>query len=64
MLHCVNCGTELPEGAVCCQNCETAIKSAAKPSLILAGFEERFVAWLIVFIVIGIFLSPTKFFFI
>jgi uncharacterized RDD family membrane protein YckC len=63
MTYCANCGAELPEGAVYCQNCGTPVKGAAKPRLILAGWGERFAAWLIDFIIVGVFLSPTKFFF-
>jgi uncharacterized RDD family membrane protein YckC len=68
MLYCKNCGAELPEKAVYCPRCGapvaaeavTAIPStAASTSQEVSGFHlalwgERFVAWLIDVIILGI----------
>ena len=67
-LNCKNCGSKLPEGAVYCTSCGTPV--AAVPSagpmpeagLRLAGWRERFIAWLIDIIIVGIILSPVKWF--
>lgn len=62
MPYCRNCGAQLPEGAEFCQNCGTPIRGPARSRLATAGWGERFVAWLIDIIIIGIFISPAKFF--
>jgi uncharacterized RDD family membrane protein YckC len=66
MPYCKNCGNELPEGAQFCPRCGTAIEkpkepevmastsSSNAPGLILAFWGERFVAWLIDVVLIGI----------
>ena len=67
-LYCKNCGSKLPEGAVYCTSCGTPV--AAAPSagpmpeagLRLAGWGVRFIAWLIDIIIVGIILSPVKWF--
>lgn len=70
MPFCRKCGAKLPEGASYCPNCGTTVLPTppaapiAKPRAGLAGWGERFIAWLIDIIIIGIFLSPIKFFFL
>jgi uncharacterized RDD family membrane protein YckC len=61
LANCTNCGAELPEGAQFCTRCGTPIsvettstRSISQPSLVLAFWGERFVAWLIDVIIIGI----------
>ena len=54
MPFCRSCGAELPEGAAYCPNCRTPIESVVK----LANWGERFVAWLIDMIILGIVLGP------
>lgn len=68
MSFCKHCGVELSEGVVFCSNCGVSVKapfSAAPISrsrLDLASWGERFIAWLIDSIIIGIFISVIKFF--
>ena len=65
MPYCKNCGNELPEGAQFCPKCGTAVTKleepvvvaapvppVAAPELNLAFWGERFVAWLIDFVLI------------
>ncbi|MCX8153528.1 MAG: RDD family protein [Candidatus Bathyarchaeota archaeon] len=65
MTYCVKCGSALPEEARYCPVCgamvvaETIAVPAAKPKAIAAGLKlafwgERFVAWLIDVIIIGV----------
>ncbi len=65
MANCKNCGFELPEGAVYCPRCgapvakeEPAITAARQaqeaPTLHLALWWERIVAWIIDVVIIGI----------
>ncbi len=67
MANCKNCGFELPEGAVYCPKCGTAVvkeepvvmatpQPEAVPSLHLAFWWERFVAWLIDVVIVGAFI--------
>jgi uncharacterized RDD family membrane protein YckC len=51
MPYCKNCGSELPEGASFCPKCGAALQPS---QLQLANWGERFVAWLIDFIIIGV----------
>jgi len=62
MPYCRNCGAELPEGAVYCQKCGTPVEPEARYRQELAGWGERFIAWLIDMIVVGIFLAPLSWF--
>ena len=55
MPYCKNCGAELPEDASFCPNCGAAVKLEVR--LALAGWGERFVAWLIDVIILGVFLA-------
>lgn len=62
MPYCKNCGAELPEGAAYCPKCGTPVQlPPTAPGPELADWGERFIAWLIDIIIIGIFLSPIKF---
>ncbi|MHA2069421.1 MAG: RDD family protein [Candidatus Thorarchaeota archaeon] len=54
MPFCRNCGNENSEGAEYCSSCGTVIASA---NLMLASWGERFVAWLIDMVVLGVLLS-------
>jgi uncharacterized RDD family membrane protein YckC len=51
LANCRNCGTELPERAVFCPKCGTAVQGVEQPKL--AYWSERFVAWLIDVVIIG-----------
>ncbi len=76
MSQCKNCGTKLTEGAKFCPKCGTAVApekvppSAAKnaPSCLdstglkMAFWWERFVAWLIDVLLVGIVISIVNFF--
>jgi uncharacterized RDD family membrane protein YckC len=66
MANCKNCGFELPEGAVYCPKCGTAVvkeepvitpspQPEAVPSLHLALWWERIVAWIIDVVIIAVF---------
>ena len=63
---CWKCGTRLPkDNGSFCSNCGTSIGESLSPSIHgveLASWGDRFFAWLIDLIVIGIFLSPIKLF--
>jgi len=50
-MQCKKCGNMLPEGAVYCPNCGTAVLAVEQPKL--AYWGERFVAWLIDVVIIG-----------
>jgi uncharacterized RDD family membrane protein YckC len=69
MGYCTKCGAPLPEDALFCTKCGTSVTTQAKPasqaqataasgySLKLATWGERFVAWLIDIIIVGIFVG-------
>ena len=63
MPYCRNCGAQLYEEAAYCQNCGTLVKSKVGLGPQLAGWGERFVAWLIDIIIVGVLLAPIKWFF-
>ncbi len=52
MPYCKNCGNELPKGAKYCPKCGAAVAEAV-PTLRLALWGERFIAWLIDVAIIG-----------
>ncbi|MCW4007408.1 MAG: RDD family protein [Candidatus Bathyarchaeota archaeon] len=65
MTHCIKCGSALPEGAKYCPACGAVVTAAAsavppaKSQVIASGLKlafwgERFVAWLIDVIIIGV----------
>jgi uncharacterized RDD family membrane protein YckC/predicted RNA-binding Zn-ribbon protein involved in translation (DUF1610 family) len=54
MPYCRSCGFKLSEGAEYCPSCGAATASG---DLMLAGWGERFVAWMIDMIVLGVLLS-------
>lgn len=58
--YCKNCGTELPEGAAYCPKCGTPIET--QPEIRLAFWGQRFVAWLIDIIIIGIIIAIIRLF--
>ena len=71
MPFCKNCGAKLAEDAAFCQECGAPVKAPVTPTapsapsipaFRSADWGERFVAWLIDIIIIGIFLAPAKFF--
>jgi len=63
MPYCKNCGAQIAEDAAFCQNCGASVKGPSRPTYITAGWGERFIAWLIDMIVLGIFLAPITFFY-
>jgi len=52
MPFCRECGGQLPEGATYCPNCGAAVRAQA----VLADWGDRFVAWLIDFIIVEAFI--------
>ena len=68
MSRCKYCGAELSKAAAYCSNCGKSIKYVSpatplsSPRVELANWSERFIAWLIDAIILGIFLSLIKFF--
>ena len=56
MSYCRKCGAKLPEGATYCPNCGTPVETAFRPALAVWG--ERFIAWLIDMIILGIIFGP------
>jgi uncharacterized RDD family membrane protein YckC len=58
MPQCKNCGSELPEGAQYCPKCGVPVEKGLKPALAFWG--ERFVAWLIDIIILGIIVSAIR----
>ena len=53
--YCRNCAAKVPAGAEYCTNCGEPVKSV---KLTLASWGERFIAWLIDMIILGILLGP------
>jgi uncharacterized RDD family membrane protein YckC len=60
MVYCKNCGNELPEGAAYCPKCGAAVERATV--LALAFWGERFLAWLIDIIIVGIAIGIVRLF--
>jgi uncharacterized RDD family membrane protein YckC len=56
MPSCRNCGNELPEGAQYCPKCGTPAETP--PQLRLAFWGERFLAWLVDVVILGIVMAP------
>lgn len=61
--YCRNCGARLPEGADYCPDCGTSVVASptapgARLRPELAGWGERFIAWLIDMIILGIVVGP------
>jgi len=54
--YCRKCGAELPEGAEYCTICGEPVKAVRGAQL--AGWGERFVAWLIDMVILGIIFGP------
>ncbi len=55
MPYCARCGEKLPEGASFCPRCGSPVDLLSQP--ILASWADRFIAWLIDVIVIGVLLG-------
>ena len=62
MPYCVKCGEKIPEDAAFCPNCGAPVRLLAT-RFEIADWGERFVAWIIDMIVVGIFLMPFKWYF-
>jgi uncharacterized RDD family membrane protein YckC len=60
MVSCKNCRNELPEGAVYCPKCGVAVERV--PEIRLAFWGERFLAWLIDVIILGIIVGIIRLF--
>jgi len=58
MPYCKNCGNEFPEGATYCPKCGAS--TAVVIGLRTATWGERFIAWLIDVIILGIITTPLK----
>jgi len=54
--HCRKCGAELPEGAEYCTICGEPVRAVR--GVQLAGWGERFVAWLIDMVILGVIFGP------
>ena len=64
MPYCKNCGAELANGSAYCPNCGKPIRQHLEriSKLELAGWGERFVAWVLDLIIISVILVPLKIF--
>ena len=60
MPYCVKCGEKIPEDAAFCPNCGTPVRVDLRIRFEMADWGERFIAWIIDLIVIGILLAPFK----
>lgn len=60
MPSCRNCGNELSEGALYCPKCGTPVEVA--PQLRLAFWGERFLAWLVDVVILGIIMALIRVF--
>lgn len=60
MDYCKNCGSELPPDATYCPKCGAPVEKG--PELKLAFWGERFVAWLIDIIIIGVIIGIIRVF--
>ncbi len=64
MPYCKKCGAQIAEDAAFCHNCGASVKGPVEPTFAIAGWGERFIAWLIDMIVLGIFLAPITIFYV
>lgn len=68
MPFCRNCGSEISDATVYCPHCGTQVVAQMPTAPIrssrfeLTGWGERFFAWIIDIIIIGVLLSPIKIF--
>jgi uncharacterized RDD family membrane protein YckC len=60
MVYCKTCGNEVPEGATYCPKCGATVERATE--LKLAFWGERFLAWLIDVIILGIAIGMIRLF--
>jgi len=60
MPYCVNCGKKIPEDAAFCPNCGTPVRIQVRKGFEMADWGERFIAWIIDMIIVGLFLMPFK----
>ncbi|MCD6089424.1 RDD family protein [Candidatus Bathyarchaeota archaeon] len=64
MPYCEKCGAKIPEDAVFCPNCGAPVRAYWRRRLETAGWGERFVAWMIDIIVVGVLLALFKWYFL
>lgn len=70
MPYCKHCGVQISEDTTYCHNCGKPVESLqpkitiSEPIPELAGWVERFVAWVLDMIILGIVLIPIRFFFL
>jgi len=60
MPYCINCGEKIPEDAAFCPNCGTPVKKRIIKGYEVADWGERFIAWIIDMILLGLVLAPFK----
>jgi len=60
MPYCKNCGTQVAEDYMYCPNFGATVRGPSKSMLVVAGWGERFVAWIIDMIVLGFFFSQSE----
>ncbi|MCS7119715.1 MAG: RDD family protein [Nitrososphaerota archaeon] len=60
MTYCRDCGAQLPEDARYCPICGKAVEHIVTKRIPAASWGDRFLAWLIDVIIVGIFLSTLK----
>ena len=60
MPYCVKCGEKIPEDAAFCPNCGAPVRAESGTRFEMADWGERFIAWIIDMIVVGVFLAPFK----
>jgi uncharacterized RDD family membrane protein YckC len=60
MPYCVRCGEKIPEDAAFCPNCGSPVRIQLETRFEKADWGERFVAWIIDMIIVGIIIVPFK----
>ena len=60
MVQCKNCGNELPDGAAHCPKCGVTVGGGTQ--ITLAFWGERFIAWLIDIVILGIIIGIMRLF--